>query len=353
MGREHQRTTSAEPGVGASGTGWAPTDFGSNAEQADRLARRLPRGAPVGTAAATAYANLPPARPDPVVDLVRQSNPGASEQAPGQVRGAVAAAQGGRLDEASAQVEAGRTAMTARWGADGSAAADTLSRQVAVSRQIQAATGRVVNGAPSEEDLRAWFRTMNHPERRGQAEQAYRDYTSAYLVHTGHVPGRPDDIEFTRRSVPVGGFDADGRAVAGGQSQVTGPTSIGQVLDPSRGTGVSHGGARLGQVATDCQGYAYLSDQLMREAGYEVSHVVGNGPAGAHAMTTLTDPAHPDRAPRVQSNGEFYASAEEGYRSGTQVVAGRNVGQIDTRFVRGATLDEAEARNRLANPNAR
>ena len=75
--------------------------------------------------------------------------------------------------------------------------------------------------------------------------------------------------------------------------------------------------------------------------------------AGAHAMTTLTDPAHPDRAPRVQSNGEFYASAEEGYRSGTQVVAGRNVGQIDTRFVRGATLDEAEARNRLANPNAR
>jgi hypothetical protein len=345
----------AEPGQAQSetGGGWgSPVDFGSNAEAAERLARRPSRPSPtaVGAEAVEALAQRREVTGDPTADLVRGSNPGVASAAPAALRAAMVSAQNGQLEAARDAVEANRTAMVARWGADGDGAATTVRRQLEVSRQIQQATGRVVQGAPSEEDLTAWFGTMNDPRRRSQAEQAFRDYTAAFHVHTGNVAGRPDDIRYTNRRQRVEAFQVDGQAVAGGSAAVTGPTSMGQVLSAARGTGASHG-AQLGQVANDCQGYALLSERLMGAAGYRVEHVVGNGAAGAHAMTRLEDPD--TRRTRVQSNGDFYDSLDEGYTRGTAVVPGRSVGRIDHRFVTGATMDEAEARNALANPAAR
>jgi hypothetical protein len=353
MGRDHAWRTAEGPHPTGSGARGAPADFGSNSEQADRLARRPARSnaTAVGMDAVDALAQRPAIAADPVADLVRRDHPEGVGTAPDTLRAAMSEARAGRLGPARDGVENGRAAMTARWGADGDAAATTISRQLDVNRQIQDATHRVVQGSPSEQDLTEWFRTMNNRQARGNAEQSFRDYTAAYHVHTGNVSGRPDDISYSRRNQTVGAFQVDGEDVAGGSRPVTGPTSMAQVLDPARGTGASHGGSHLGQVANDCQGYAFLSDRLMGAAGYRVEHVVGNGAAGTHAMTRLEDPD--SHRTRVQSNGDFYNSVDEGYSRGTATVAGRAVGQADHRFVTGATMDEAEARNALANPNAR
>ena len=217
--------------------------------------------------------------------------------------------------------------LNGRLGSRGIEAAETLERQAGVCARMETTLHHRVSCPPSEADTRAYFHSFDSPSQRPQAQSEFRDYTRAFYTHTQQAFSPTSDIQYSpdaRQLVHGGQLYPDGARNAPQDAvrvQTRTPDTWADVTSSRTTAGVDAGqsGEHAGRRAIDCEGYAYLSQTLMGEAGYDVQHVtVGlpNGrsdPSDLHSMTRVTDPS--SHAQLTQSNGDFYSDNYTAYRS--------------------------------------
>lgn len=241
--------------------------------------------------------------------------------------------------------------------ADGEQVAETGARGEVARRQqafVDEMRARGVEGSqpPTEAQLREYFGTFNNRQDRPQALEAYERYASAYHVHPASTD-RPDaDVRYSgnaryesngryyasRGDLERASADAirRGRTVDYLEVRPHAPDSWSEVSDRR----ATHDGRRV----NDCEGFAYMGQELLGAAGYRTRAVAVDGRGDLdHAMLIARDPARP-RETHVVSNEQVFSPAgnrrrerqllDDAYRA-----AG---GELPARYYQGASQDEAQ-----------
>jgi hypothetical protein len=128
---------------------------------------------------------------------------------------------------------------------------------------------------PTEAQLVSYFKTLkNNP---AAARQAFESYAQSFHVHPANVRGADSDIRYSNVKVKQG--DAE------------------YITDaPQSWSDVSKRPARGYQYASrqmnDCQGYAYIAQDLLGAAGFKLVHHIAasTGENSGHAMAVFTHP---------------------------------------------------------------
>ncbi|MEW6278295.1 MAG: hypothetical protein AB1758_06715 [Candidatus Eremiobacterota bacterium] len=184
---------------------------------------------------------------------------------------------------------------------------------------------------PTRAQLREYFGTFNNAERRGEALEQFENYTTAFHVHTAEVEGhRQDDVRYS----PETSYYSNGQYFrtereARREARQEGNTPFyGRIssADASRWRDVNSRPGYNGRKIQDCEGFAYMSQELLGAAGYEVTHTNNQGADGsAHSMTVVRDPDNGQIA--VTSNNKTFTgdTQEALLRQGWDWAGGRGV----------------------------
>lgn len=222
-----------------------------------------------------------------------------------------------------------------------------IREQQAAFRQAMSDRGVRASDPPTQAQLREYFGTYNNAEERPQALRQFEDYTTAYHVHTAERRGHEtDDVHYSpERTYYSNGqyFDreADARRVArqDGNTPFVGTV---RTSDASSWRDVANRPDYNGRRVQDCEGFAYMSQELLGSAGYQVTHTNNQGADGsAHSMTVVRDPDSAQEA--VTSNNKTFTGGtrEELLRQGWDWAGGRGVDPGN--FYTGPTQARAQA----------
>lgn len=172
--------------------------------------------------------------------------------------------------------------------------------------------GIQAHNPPTQEELKKYFSSFNSADKRGKALEEYENYTRAFHVHTAEVKGHEkDDIKYSAEKTYVYKgqmYDSKKEAQAAAKAAGDKSPTINWVnsADADKWSDVNGKPAHNGRKIQDCEGYAYMSKELLGAAGYEVTYSSNKGAEGGHAMTVVKDPA----------SGKIYATSND------KVVAG-------------------------------
>lgn len=165
---------------------------------------------------------------------------------------------------------------------------------------------------PTEQQLKDYFKTLkDDPE---AARQALGDYFQAFHEHPANVPGAPADVVYSADPMVSRGTKDITTHTPNDWSEVS-KRPVKDVKDANPKS------TSIGKQLNDCEGFAYMAQTLMKEAGFEVSHnltVKGPGDIGDHAMVSFKHP--PEKGVTVVSNdGVFHGTnekkvAQQGYK---------------------------------------
>jgi hypothetical protein len=224
-------------------------------------------------------------------------------------------------------------------------AADTLpavQRQLEFSSRMQAASpGAQLHMPPNEAEVRAYFRTLRGDSSRAISE--YTAYAQAFHVHIGRArnyqgdpwsPSAPDVVysaDPNRYQVNSGsahnGPDFATVAQANQWAQQnnvqngslttlrsSAPDHWGDLTNTGGNRSVASRGPNAGRYVNDCEGFAYMAQELLGEAGFTARAGEGqiasvparqNAPT-SHMMALLRDPSG---NPVVVSNDRVFTTA--------------------------------------------
>lgn len=207
--------------------------------------------------------------------------------------------------------------------------------------------GIKASNPPTQAQLEQYFATYNNPDEREQALKQFEDYTTAYHVHTADVKGHEnDDVKYSpEKTYYSNGQYFESAAAARKEARKEGNQNfVGTIStrDASSWSDVSRRPDYNGRRVQDCEGFAYMSQELLGAAGYEVTHVNNQSPdGGAHSMALLRDPDSQRLA--VTSNNKTYSGTDQDtlLRQGWDYASGG--GKEPGTFYTGSTQARAEA----------
>jgi hypothetical protein len=226
------------------------------------------------------------------------------------------------------------------------ASADTHAQQTAFEGEMRAA-GVDACHPPTQDQLRAYFRTFDSRARRGEAPAAYERYARAFHTHTANVPGRRDaDVRYSPETSYVVGnrfYGSEAEAARRGDYRVV------DTADASAWGDVNRQPLHEGRRVQDCEGFAFMAQDLLGAAGYRTEQVANQGSNGyAHAMVAARDPQSGRRV--VVSNERAFSgtgSRDALLGQGWNHATG-NDGSTPGRFYTGETQAQAQARLAIA-----
>ena len=218
----------------------------------------------------------------------------------------------------------------------GGDATDSKTQQANFVQAMQA-RGIQASNPPSEAQLKSYFAKFNDKDHRSEALGQFESYSKAFNIHEASVPGHEnEDISYhTQQIYERKGkfFDSKADAEKGGDYNDTTTVAPDNWADVT-----SNRTSSDGRKMQDCKGFAYVSQDLLGAAGYQVKQVAtqdGEGNNG-HAMTLLTDP--------VTSNDKTFTggNANQLLQKGYDYANGKHVPARG--FYYGDTVSHAEAR---------
>ncbi len=210
-------------------------------------------------------------------------------------------------------------------GDGGVAGTRNLAAQYRVLEDMQA-RGVEASHPPTQDEMRRYMKSFDAKQDRPAALAAFEAYTSAFYVHPANV-GRPDeDIKYSedptkhayRGKLYEKSEDAE-KAQAKKPGQLiyditTHDASEWKDVTADRerkGLGGPHPHA-AGKHVIDCEGYAYLAQELLGAAGYKHEQVAVTAKSGEqHAMTVLTDPSRKGHYAVVSNDGVYTAAKKK------------------------------------------
>lgn len=144
---------------------------------------------------------------------------------------------------------------------------------------------------PSKDQLVAYFTTLKDNPK--QARQAFDDFAKAFNVHVAQESQKPS------ADVLYGGTEKNPLP----------PTKWDDVAKRKPGGTTEYVGKRI----NDCEGYAFMAQELLGAAGFDVKHhlTAHGGPAGAHAMAVFTHPKEPGNVTITSNDGVFTGKNEK------------------------------------------
>lgn len=157
------------------------------------------------------------------------------------------------------------------------------------------AAGIEAHNPPTQDELKKYFATFNNKDKRGQALEQYENYTRAFHVHTAEVKGKEtQDVHYSPEKTYVYKgqlYNNEKEARAAAKADPGG--TIGRVSssDASQWSDVAGKPDYNGRKVQDCEGFAYMSQELLGSAGYQVTHTNNKASDNtAHSMTVVKDP---------------------------------------------------------------
>lgn len=203
-----------------------------------------------------------------------------------------------------------------------------------------------VQNPPTPEQLKAYFATFNNPKDREKALGKAQAYAEAFHVHTAEANGDKDVKYSDETNFVVGdkvykNADDMKKATKNQGEFVEVKTADASSWKDVQKRPTSEDGRRI----QDCEGFAFMQQELLQAAGYKTQQVATLGDAGyAHAMVLATDPDSGQQA--VASNSEVFTNKYGGEAALNQAwnraTEWKNQGHGD--FFYGATQAEAQAR---------
>lgn len=233
-------------------------------------------------------------------------------------------------------------------------------------RVLEAMKARGVDAShpPTQDELKRYMKSFDAQKDRPAALGAFQAYAGAFYVHPANV-GRPDeDIKYsedpTKHAYRGKLYDesaAADRAQAKKPGQLiyditTHDASEWKDVTSDRersGLGGPHPHA-AGKHVIDCEGYAYLAQELLGAAGYKTEQVAVAAKTGEqHAMTVLTDPSRKGHYAVVSNDGVHTAAKKKdaldaGFR------AAMPEGAVPGAYFYGRTQHHAQVQMMLAQP---
>lgn len=199
-----------------------------------------------------------------------------------------------------------------------------LAAQYRVLEEMKA-RGVEASMPPTKGELKTYFKTFDKKSDRPAATGAFERYAEAFYVHPANV-GRPDeDINYSPDPTKYAlegklyskNDDAEkAQAKKGGTIYDITTSDASEWKDVSTdrdlvGVGGSTAHA-AGKRVIDCEGYAYLAEELLGAAGYKHEQVAVQSKSGEqHAMTVLTDPARKNHFVVVSNDGVHSAAKKK------------------------------------------
>lgn len=213
----------------------------------------------------------------------------------GPVDSGISPARGANLslEDGWSAVGQGHTAPAVRDGgaAEATSQGGPTSQQTAFLDGMRQA-GIKASNPPTEAQLKKYFGTFNNAEHRGEAPAKFQEYSQAFHVHeaeTGH-----GDVEYSKETNYMLGnkFYKNEAEVQKAANKAQKEWDYVETADASswkdiNGTDQHSDGRRI----QDCEGFAFMGQELLGAAGYKTSQVATWGENGtAHAMAVLEDP---------------------------------------------------------------
>lgn len=176
---------------------------------------------------------------------------------------------------------------------------DNLKNQLKFLAKMQGAKIKA-DYPPTRDQLVAYFKTLDgNPT---EARKALKEFNAAFEVHVAQETQDPKaDVTYH------GTEDA--------------PLPPNDWADVEKRTPNAKG-ENVGKRVNDCEGYAFLNEQLLKAAGFELKHhlTANGGPAGAHAMVVFTHKKDPGNVTLTSNGGVHHgknekAVADEGFKA--------------------------------------
>lgn len=176
---------------------------------------------------------------------------------------------------------------------------ETLKEQMSFVEGMQKAGISDASLPPSEKQLKQYFSSLkNKPQ---EALEEFEKYTKHFHVHIGTLHEGKVDVKYNK---------GKGMEV---------PKSWKDVNHPKRNVDISRSAAHGGKHINDCEGFAYLAQELLGAAGFSTEHQMAFAPGAGkkllgHAIAKLTHPQM--EGARWVSNEEISSSQDAAARIG-------------------------------------
>lgn len=177
---------------------------------------------------------------------------------------------------------------------------------------------------PTQAELKDYFASFNSKDKRGKALEEYENYTTAYHVHTAEVKGKEtQDVKYSPEQTYVykgQQYDNKAEALKAAKADPGGVLGTISTADASKWDDIAKKPDHNGRKVQDCEGFAYMSQELLGAAGYQVTQTSNKGNEGAHSMTAVKDSDSGKNF--ATSNNRTFAGAtqDEALRKGWQSV---------------------------------
>ncbi|MFT3708429.1 MAG: hypothetical protein QM817_12315 [Archangium sp.] len=175
---------------------------------------------------------------------------------------------------------------------------------------------------PTKEQLVKYFETLKGNPK--EARAAFDQFAKAFNVHVAQERQDPSaDVRY-----------------GGTEKNPLPPTKWDDVASRKPGGTTEYVGKRI----NDCEGYAYMAQELLGAAGFQLSHhlTANGGPAGAHAMAVFTHPDDPAGTVTITSNdGVFSGKKEKDVADKAFKYAGGTITK-DNAYYQGATMKDSQ-----------
>lgn len=177
---------------------------------------------------------------------------------------------------------------------------------------------------PTQAELKDYFASFNSKDKRGKALEEFENYSTAYHVHNTEVKGKEkQDVTYSPEKTYVykgQQYDTKAEALKAAKADPGGTLGTVSSADASKWSDISKKPDHNGRKVQDCEGFAYMSQELLGAAGYQVTHSSNKGNEGAHSMTAVKDPDSGKQY--ATSNNRTFAgdTQEEALRKGWKSV---------------------------------
>lgn len=174
---------------------------------------------------------------------------------------------------------------------------------------------------PSKDQLVAYFKTLfGNPT---EARKALKEFNTAFQVHVAQETQDP------KAGVLYGGKED-------------------APLPPSKWSDVAKTpadakGENVGKRVNDCEGYAFMAEELMKAAGFKLKHqlTAHGGPAGAHAMAVFTHDKEPGKVTLTSNEAVFSGKNEKALADQGFTHAGGKA-TASNKYYAGSTMRESQ-----------
>lgn len=191
---------------------------------------------------------------------------------------------------------------------------ETVRDQTAFLGKMQAAGVNPVSYPPTQDQLLQYFGSKGIKDHPDAARQALGEYAKAFHEHPAKVPGAKADVVYSKDGVVTKKNTDVTTSVPETWDEVL-KRPVGKADPKDSTTKVAPNGESIAKQVNDCEGFAFMAEQLMKQAGFDVKHHVTLNKTpppkpDQHAMVVFTHPNEKGKVTVTSNDGVFVEKTE-------------------------------------------